>query len=168
MGSRFEIKITSEGLPRITRSEIRKMKANGLGHAGEAWHTRIAQRKFTPAAAAKYHYTRRKTKNILKGTIRETKSGRKLAPSGLPLVWSGRSQLLGKLRTIKASSTRAVVRVPIRQFNIRRPKNADPKMDMLREYKSTTPSDDRILAKVARDQIRNLLSRNKKRVQIIV
>ena len=164
--SRFSIDIITEGLPRITKPTWKQFKKHGLIQGGAWWHRRIARNKFTPAAARKYHYTRRKTKNIFTGQVRKTKKGRPLAPNGNPLVWSGRSQALGHQRRITVAKDIASVTSPIRQFNIKTPFRADPRMNMRREYLSTTPGDNKKIRRVVEQAIRKKLVKHKKRVVV--
>lgn len=167
----FSIKITTRGLvPKISRDDIIRLKTSTMLSIAKAWHKRYSQFKFTTAAARKYNYTKRKTKDIRTGEVRRVKrgkfKGRRLAPTGLPLVWTGETRGLAKITTYKASSRKSKVTSPINKLNFR-PKGAYPNLNMRREYTRVLPSEERRLGKDAEKHMRSLFDRKKKNIRVI-
>ena len=164
----FKLQVTYRGLPRIKASDVNAMKRRAMAEVARTWHDDFASKKFTTAAARRYNYAPRFTKNVRTGQIKKSKKGRPLAPSGLPLVWSSRSRALQKVRRIKSTANKGVVSDGIRQFNVRRSPKSHPRLDMLKEYQKILPSEERTLALVARRVVREGFKKHKKRVQVMV
>lgn len=164
----FTIEIRQKGLlPRSSLSSIRRLKKAAMGIVAVRWHDTYSQFKFTPAAAAKYHYTERKTKHVRTGKIKRDKRGRPRAPSGNPLEWTGRSRALAHRRRVKANSKRSSVTSPIRAFNFRSEK-ANAGLNMMREYKQVLPAEERVLAKAAERFMRRQFKSGKRNIQVSI
>jgi len=163
----FSINVTAKGLvPKISSSQINGLLTAGMKTLAVNWHAEYSQFKFTPAAARKYGYTKRRTKEVRTGKIKRGKRGGALAPNGNPLTWTGASRLLAKQKTFRASSVESSVTSPIRAFNFK-PKGAWPGLDMRKEYKTVLPGEQRSLGRKAEKALRNLFSKNKKNINVI-
>lgn len=161
------IKIEPVGLvPKTSLSKIRRLKTVALKVIARSWHQRYSAGKFTAAGARKYNYGRRKTKEVRTGKIKRGKGGRKLAPSGLPLVWKGDTRSKAKTRKIGGNSKRSYVTSPIQKLNFKPPGNRA--LNMRREYTTVLKSEQRVLGRDGEKFIRRQFSKNKKNVAVSV
>ena len=157
--------ITTTGFPAMTRSDIRNAKRSSMWDVANQWHIRFRPIHFTPRGARRYRYVPRITKVITQGLVRFSKSGRPRAPSGDPLVWSGRSRLLSQAKKIRATSKWSRVTSPVRALNFA-PKG-NPRLQggqMVREYRTKVPSEWATLNKVASKSVARELNISKRRV----
>lgn len=160
----LEIKINHVGLvPKISRSQIRKLKKGTLSILGHTWHKKYVPGKFRSGAAQKYKYALRRTKNVRTGKVYPW-AARKYPEmtSGQPLVWTGRSRQLSRTRTLQANSKRVYIKMPIRAFNFR-PRG----INMRREFLRILKSEERALGKQGERWIRSLFSKKKKNIRVI-
>ena len=153
-------------IPKITPAQIAQLQTDGMAALAYGWHASYSPGKFTPAGARKYNYTKRRTKEVRTGRIKKSKSGRKLAPNGNPLVWTGRSRSLAKSKTVRASPTLSSVTSPIRAFNFK-PKGAYPGLNMRFEYKRVLQDEQQRLGKGAERVLRDRFSKSKKNINVI-
>lgn len=137
----------------LRRDALRRVLKAAYTTIGEQWHSRYSQVHFTAEGARRYHYTRRSTKDVVSGASKKTKRGKNRAPSGLPLVWSGRSRELARQKVVRATYKGCRVVSPVRVFNFIPPRNKQ--LRMREEYTTVTASEVRTLegdAKKTMDQ----------------
>lgn len=163
--------ITTTGLPKLRKADIRAAKKAAMWDVANQWHIQFKDLHFTPRGARRYRYAPRLTKFITQGLVRFKKGpkGRRvpMAPSGDPLVWSGRSKVLSVAKMIIAKSTWSRVTSPIRSFN--RPTIGNPRMPpgtMVKEYRRIVPAEWRVLNKVASNSVARELKISKRRVVV--
>lgn len=141
----YTVTVTYRGQPRLSRQEFAEhLRDVNVVMAG-AWHNEFRPLHMTTQGARRYHYARRHTKEVTTGVVRKTKSGKPMAPSGLPLVWSGKSRLLSQLGRITGTTRGARITYGIRAFNFRNPHNP---INMREEYLRTLPKEQRRMASV--------------------
>ena len=158
--------ITTTGFPAMTRSDLRTAKSAAMWDVANQWHIRFKDLHFTPQGARRYRYAPRITKIITQGLVR-MRHGRPRAPSGDPLVWSGRSRILSNAKKIRATSKWSRVTSPIRAFNFA-PKG-NPRLrggQMVKEYRTKVPSEWATLNKVASNSVARELRISKRRVVV--
>jgi len=167
----LRFKITPKGLtPAIKARQRQKLIAATLSIVAVRWHDRHSQFKFTPAAARKYNYAARRTKNVRTGRILRKRAGRvAIAPNGNPLTWTGRSKALARIRRIRANSKRSSVNSPIRVFNFKPPGNkalGQPGRTMRDEYTRVLPSEERQLGKDGERWLRRQFQSGKRNITV--
>ena len=126
---------------------VNKARRSALWQVADAWHVRFRPIHFTVEGARRYNYRQRRTKRIRSGSIRKTKAGKPLAPSGLPLVWSGRSRVLSQQKKIRATKNWSKVTSPVRALNFR--PQGWPPGQMAKEYRTVVSRERRKLQSVA-------------------
>ncbi len=155
MGVKFEVKW--EGASRLKKGQLKAIKKKVMEGFGNNWYTSFKNKHFTTAGAKRYNYGVRKTKNVRTGLVYKDKHHQKLAPSPLPLVWSGRSRNLSRTRTVKANSQRVDVSMPVRAFNFIPPGNKQ--LRMRAEFTRVIPSEIANLTKRAQRDLARAFSR---------
>jgi len=131
-----EIKITERGAtPGILKRELNKLMKKAFEAAGIHWHQEIRPKHFTSAGAGEYGYAARKGERGNVGThgFARTYTGRKLKAYGhtQPLVLTGESQGMTRMRDVRATSkkVRIVLRAP--KLNFRNPDSqANPRAEL--------------------------------------
>lgn len=113
----FKIKYQG-AVPRLAQRELRRLLRDSFEDAGVFWHRMFRRKHFTKAGAREYGYTPRKGEQAGRGSkaFRRSHTGRKLRQFGhtLPLVFTGQSRQLTRIRDIRATSkgVRIVMRAP--------------------------------------------------------
>lgn len=94
----------------LRKSEWNVIVKNALAAGVDFWHDKYAKKHFTAAGAAQYGYDPRS-----KGYARRKRLEKHHA---LPLVWSGASRELAKIRNIHATSksAKAIINAPTLNF----------------------------------------------------
>lgn len=113
----MKVTITESGAtPRNMLKTLRQVKKRGFMAMGTQWHRKMRPQHFTRAAYAKYGYKRR--------TPAHEKLKEKMYGHRRPLVFSGESEQLSRIRDVRATAkgARVVMRVP--RLNIRRSANS--------------------------------------------
>jgi hypothetical protein len=157
------IKLRSEGaVPKVAKRTLNKSYKAAFQSAGLHWHRRYSRKHFTAAGAREYGYSPRQGERMGRGTKRFRKSytGRKLRLFGhvLPLVWSGASRLLARIRD--ARSTSKGVRVLIHARTLNRPRKGGKK-SMREEMTTISDREERRL----KQQIGETLTRRFARIR---
>ena len=129
-----EIKIRERGpTPGLLKRAFNAMKQKCFLAAGIFWHKEFRVKHFTKSGATEYGYTPRKTSG--KYGFKSSYTGRKLREKGhtKPLVWSGESMALTRMRDVRATSKRGRVVIRAPRFNTQ-PKNStiDMRYEMTR------------------------------------
>jgi hypothetical protein len=158
------VTVTTAGPPKIRRDALRRALKETFASIGKDWHDNYRPLHFTTEGARRYHYAARRTKEVTTGSIRRRKGGRPRAPSGLPLVWSGRSRTLSQSVSIRATYKGVRVVSPIRAFNFRPPGN--PNLDMRAEYTRVIGSELREIERKAAGFLDRLLARADAKVTV--
>jgi len=153
--------ITYTGVPRLKQKHINDIKKEAMWDVAFSWHQDFRPLHFTTIGARRYGMGERRTKFIRLGTVRKSRTGRPLAPSGLPLTWTRRSLMYSRIANIKATRNGSRVTSPIRTFN--RP-TRNPKVNMRRDYTTVIPVETRKLQVVGARTARNKLRTNRARV----
>lgn len=154
--------VTYKGSPKISKKDIREFKKRTNQVIALHWHRTIMFSHFTPAGARKYSYARRKTKEVTTGRIREDAKGRKLAPSGNPLEWSGTSKRLARHPSLrKVTSKQARLTYPIKAFNFR-----PGGINMTEEFRRITKADEKAISKEGQKFLLKKLRRINKTVRV--
>lgn len=130
--SRYRINRIIDKAAAVTPKDRVKMRTQTMRFFVVDWHENLRARHFTNEGARVYRYAKRKTKEVTTGQIKTTRRGRKLAPIGLPLVWSGTSFSLSKIGTFHAKEKTSWVTMPVRAFNFKPPGN--PTLNMREEF----------------------------------
>lgn len=112
-------------VPGIARKLLPGIKKTAYGAAGVDWHRTARPKHFTKAGASEYGYAPRKGEagNPHRGGFRRSYTGQKLAKMGhtRPLVYTGQSMALTRLRDVRATSTGARVVMNAPGLNRRNP-----------------------------------------------
>lgn len=121
------IKVRERGAtPGILAKEWRAIAKTAWRETGIVFHQSFLPKRFTHEGARLLGYTRRKGE-LLKGTKRywRTYTGRKEKKFGhtLPLVYSGESRQLARIRDVRATSNGAKVVLNARKLNFKHPKS---------------------------------------------
>ena len=104
--------------PRGMKRELNAIKKIAFEQLGIWWHTTMRPKHFTHQGAKEYGYSPRKGERGSKGggRFRSSYTGRKLRKFGhtLPLVYTGESRALTRIRNVRATSTgvRVIMRAP--------------------------------------------------------
>jgi len=117
-----QIKIRERGpTPGLLKRGFNAMKQKCFHAALTFWHRELLQKHFTSAGAMEYGYTPRKRQ--WRGSFKMSYVGRKLREKGhaKPLVWSGESMALTRMRDVRATSKRGVCVIRAPGFNRRNP-----------------------------------------------
>jgi hypothetical protein len=164
----LEIKIEAKGLtPKTSKSQIRTLKTVALKIIAKSWHDRYAAKKFTPAAAAKYNYAKRLSKEVRTGRI--TKIGRRMGKkgpiSGAPLVWTGdtRSRVTNAKNHITGNSKRSYAKYSARKLNFR-PRG----INMRAEFTRVLKAEQKVIGRDGEKWIRQQFSKGKKNISVNV
>jgi len=120
-----EIKIKERGAtPGILKRELNKLKKVAFESAGIHWHQEIRPKHFTSAGATEYSYAPRSGErgNVGRYGFARTYTGRKLKAYGhtQPLVLTGESQAMTRIRDVRAASTKVRIVVRARTLNFHR------------------------------------------------
>lgn len=104
------------GPPVIPRRSLNRVLRLAYDSIGKRWHTEFRPIHFTRRAIGRYGYTPRKGDTGSGRAFRGSYTAQKLRKfkHTLPLVWSGDSRLLSRLRDVRstAKGARVVMRVP--------------------------------------------------------
>jgi len=117
-----EIKIRERGpTPGLMKRGFNKLKQKCYYCAMTFWHRELLGKHFTSAGATEYGYTPRKRQ--WRGSFKASYIGRKLKEKGhtKPLVFSGESMALTRMRDVRATSKRGVCVIRAPGFNRRNP-----------------------------------------------
>jgi hypothetical protein len=114
--------------------ELNAIKRAGYEKIGLLWHRTMRPKHFTQAGAKEYGYTPRSGEDAARGSksFRQSYTGRKWRTKGhtFPLMWSGMSRQLSRIRDVRATSkgVRIVIRAPALNF-----RNPHTKINMREE-----------------------------------
>lgn len=150
-------------VPGMTSSQITDLYRQGLLHIARSWHASYSAFKFTSAAARKYNYAERRTKEIRRGRPKLSKKTRKpMAPNGLPLVWTGRTRATAKSSTTFGARGRVSwASAPLSVLNFK-----PGGIPMRYEYTLVLPSEQRLLGRAAEQMLRRRFERGKRGVNV--
>jgi len=129
--------------PGYSLRKLNPWKKAAYAATGVDWHRTALPKHFTRAGAREYDYSPRKGEpgNRYRKGFKRSYTGQKLAQFGhtLPLVYSGESRALSRLRDVRASGkgVRIVLNAP--GLNRRHPKS---KINMRREVLALSPADE--------------------------
>lgn len=139
------IKLEKKGPVKLPRREINRQARETYRSMGERWHEKFLREHFLNSATRRYGYTLREGERGGGKDFLRSYSGRKLRKYGhtRPLVKSGLSEKLAKIRDVRATSKGARVVIHARQLNRRNP-HSD--VNMREEVTAVIPSEERDLA----------------------
>lgn len=113
--------------PRGLARERRKAQKQAWLETGKEFHSRLMPKRFTLEGAAELGYTKRKGELMPRGSrgYRRSYTGRKERRFGhrLPMVYSGESRALARIRDVRATGNGARVVIHARKLNLRHPKS---------------------------------------------
>lgn len=122
-------RITYTGLPRLPKRFQNEIVGKTMRHIAFLWWRDYRPIHFTPQGARKYHYGRRRTKDIFTGQPRrDKKTKRPMAPSGRPIHWFGDTERESKNKRIGGTSNKSYVTMQMRNLNRYKPKKAKYKL----------------------------------------
>lgn len=144
------------------RGAFNRAKKGAFQKAGEHWHRAFRKRHFHPMAYREYGYTPRKGDELPFGTKQFWRSytGRKLRKMRhrLPLVWSGETRRLSRMRDVRATSKGGRVTIRARKLNLR-PRGG--RINMAAEMKAVSEREQAELLKVFGRKLNATLRREK-------
>lgn len=143
----IHIRVVERGpVPKAMRKEIDKVLRAAWFATGSLWHSEMSARHFTREGARAYGYSPRsgESGNPSDKGFRRSYTGRKLRTRGhtLPLVWTGLSRSLARIRDVRATPKGCRVILPV-GFNRRNPHS---KVNMRDEVTKVLPDEERRLA----------------------
>jgi len=108
--------------PKAARKELNSILRKGFHLMGVYWHRFFRGKHFTEAGGRQYRYKKRRPSYVARK--------RRLQKHNDPLVWSGRSRMLSRVRRVRATATggirsgqrlrgRVRVTMPVRTLNLR-------------------------------------------------
>ena len=162
MGVEFKIKYTGQ-VPDLLLSEKRAqgrwntIRREAWIVAGNYWHSEFRPKHFTKAGAREYGYMPRagESGNTRPSFLRSY-TGRKLKEKGhtKPLVWSGTSQTLSKIRIVRSTATKArsKAEVVLRTPGLNR-QNKDSQIPMRDEVTHVTEAEARKIIEVFDNEV---------------
>ncbi len=119
----FKVKYTG-AVPSVARQALGRIKRESWRQTGEHWHGRYRPKHFRRSGAREYGYAPRTgepgSSNPKGGYMRRK---RREKGHSLPLVWSGTSRQLTRLRDVRATSKGARVVMNAPGLNRRHPKS---------------------------------------------
>lgn len=128
--------------PGIWKREHNRLMRESFEQAGAFYHVQFMHKHFTRAGAKEYGYKPRAGEQAGIGSRRffRSYSGRKLREKGhqRPLVWSGASETLARIRDVRANSRRGRIVQHARGLNR---KNPNSEIDMAREVRTVSRSE---------------------------
>lgn len=134
------------GPPVLPKRELRRILKIAYARIGAKWHTEMRPLHFTNRATGRYGYDPRKGESGGGRQFKGSYTARKLKKFGhtKPLVWTGRSQLLTRIRDVRATSkgARVVMRAPALNF-----RSKGSTIDMREELTSVTTQEAGILGR---------------------
>ena len=150
------VSLTVIGPPTVRKSDYNKMARETMRTLGNQWHKRFRAPHFTLGAYTRYGYLRRKPTydRIKKKAVGHVK----------PLVLSGTSEALSRVKTVRATKNSSTVRMPIRQFNR---VSRHSKIDKVKEFQTVAITEKRRLEKHSGVQIEQKLNRYKRRKKMV-
>ena len=169
--------IYSGATPGAVRKHLVGIKRRSFLAAGVYWHRKYRAKHFTPAGAREYHYAPRKGQpgsgqswwaKSTKGRRFRSYTNRKKKQKGhiRPLVWSGLSERLTRIRavTAKATAKKSNVKVRLRSpgLNRRHPKS---NIRMWDEATRVTDAEFEKMADVVEDTLHKKLSKIRDRIR---
>jgi hypothetical protein len=111
----------------LSRSEVNDAIRRTWFIVGSDYHRAFMAKHFTHAGAREYGYAPRKGERGAPGSkgFRRSYTGRKLRQKGhtLPLVWSGESRTLARVRDVRATSKGCRIVIHANKLNFRNPKS---------------------------------------------
>lgn len=163
------IMIESGAAPKGLKRHHPGLMRTALGQAGAFYHVQFMPKHFTTEGAREYNYTPRKGEQAGLGTKEFFRSytGRKAKQKGhkRPMVWSGASEILARIRDVQATSKRARIKQHARGLNRRNPKS-DVRMNL--EIRTTSAPERRAVRlhvlKTYTREAKMIRSRSKRRV----
>lgn len=129
----MKIKIKEIGAtPGLLKKQIKPILKKGYKDIGDHWHQKMRPKHFTREGAREYGYTPRKGEAGSGKAFKSSYTGAKHRRFGhtLPLVFSGVSRQLSRLRDVRATSRGVRIVMTIPAFNFK-PKNSS--IDMRQE-----------------------------------
>ena len=122
------VKVRERGpTPRGMAKELNAIKKKLWNETGVFFHRTMLPLRFTKAGGRKLKYAKRKGEGIPKGSPRYARSytGRKERTQGHtdPLVYSGESKQLARIRDVRSTSKGAKVVLQARKLNFKHPKS---------------------------------------------
>lgn len=116
--------------PRIARKEHGRITAEMLSETAARHHGRFMHKHFTIAGGREYGYKPRKGEGLSGKEFWQSYTGKKLKQKKheRPLVWSGVSETLARIRDIRSRRTRATIVQHARGLNRRNP-NSEIRMN---------------------------------------
>ena len=152
------VKIRERGsTPRAMQKEMRSHLKEAWRDSGEHWHREIRPKHFTNAGFYEYGYTPRKPRYL-------ARKRRQLGHT-LPLVKSGLTRNLSRIRDVRSTSRGA--RVVIKAPTLRR-QNPKSGINMMLEMRAISARDARDLATVHDGSVDSSLSRSQSTHEVTV
>lgn len=138
------IRITETGAtPRATKRHHPRLMKAALMEAAALHHQRFMPKHFTPAGAREYGYKPRQGEQagLSRASYFRSYTGHKQLTKGhrRPLVWSGASELLAKIRDVRGTSRRVRLVQHARGLNRRNPHS---QVDMAAEIRAVSPPEE--------------------------
>jgi hypothetical protein len=158
--------VTTRGLPRLPKRYQNALIAKTMRGMAFGWWARYRPGHFTKAGARKYNYGKRHTKDVRRGRVKRTRGGRPRAPSGLPLVWSGRSLGLSQQKRLKGTPKKSHVTMPVRAFNFRPPKN--PQLNMRKEFTTVLTAERKNLERKGAKDLEQRLAKHRVQSRVTI
>lgn len=157
-------------VPRMMKRELNAIKKTCFELIGVYWHRHFRPKHFTHAGAREYGYAARKGERGNMGSTKlfqRTYTGRKLKRFGhtLPLVYTGMSRQLSRIRRIRATPKRVRVAIKAPAFN-RHVRNSQ--VNMREEMETVSRGEGRTLSRVYQHRMMERLDRMRRRERIRV
>lgn len=129
----------------LTRRELSAAAKAVYAAMGVFWHANFRKKHFTRAGAREYGYAERETWSPGRRSFERSYTGRKLARYGhtLPLVKSGESMRLTRIRDVRSTSKGGRVVLHARTFNRR---NKFSQIDMRAEMTAVSAAEESQMA----------------------
>jgi hypothetical protein len=157
------IRFVKKGPVALKRNEWNAIKRDIYEELGVHWHDEFRPKHFTNRGATEYGYTPRQGENMGKDTkgFFRTYTGRKLRKFGhtRPLVKTGVSEKLCKIRDVRATRNGVRVVIHARTFNRTNP---GTQINMREEITAFSDREDRELGRVGNDGIQRQLDQFKR------
>lgn len=159
------------GLPKRV---FNNMKKDGMAAGMIWWHRYFRANHFTNKGAREYGYAKRQGEPGRPAPTRNGKQKRSYTAEKVrryghsrPLVKTGRSEKLARIRDVRATSKGAKAVIHARTLNFRRPGSA---INMRKEMTKITPQEARVMIRVARKKMQHLMKQytreNRQRVTV--
>lgn len=146
MISSISIKWQTPFAPGIARKAMREIIKATWHDVGVLWHSQMRPKHFTKRGAREYGYATRQGERATPGSraFRRSYTGRKFREKGhtLPLVWTGESRALSRLRDVRATSTRVRIVMRTNRLNLR---HRSSRINMAQELRTISRSEQRAI-----------------------